>query len=152
MPSDPAKPSLATVADILTALQTPDASSRRQCMEQLEGWAEGGLPEGADRLILDQAAQSFQPTNGYPERPNEQLIRLLWDGKTNVSVENVESVFPNLDEACRASTIRLLAELGTRTASESLARVLNQCANGGLPKVMWPSCFHLSGNRVTRMF
>ena len=146
MAVDAEKPSLSAVAETLDRLNTPDPSNRRECMKRLERWAKAGLPEGAGRLILDHAARSFPSINQYPETPSEQLIQLLWNGKTTVSGEEVEASFPHLDEACRACAIRLLAELGTRTASESLARILSLCENAGVPNVGWPFLLPLERN------
>ena len=138
MAADAQKPSLTAVAETLDRLKTSDASKRRECMETLERWAKGGFPDEAGRLILDHAAYSFPPINRYPETPNDQLLRLLWNGKTTVAGEDVETSFAQLDEDCRASAIRLLAELGTPSASESLARILTLCAKDKLPSVGWP--------------
>ena len=107
-------------------------------METLERWAKVGFPDEAGRLILDHAGHSFPPIGQYPATPNDQLLRLLWNGKTAVAGDDVERSFARLDEACRASAIRLLAELGTRSASESLARILAICVKDKLPNVGWP--------------
>jgi hypothetical protein len=146
MTLDPETPSLSEVAKALDGLMTPNASDRRQLMDRLERWAKVGFPGGAGRLILEHAARSFPSSNQYPETPNEQLIRLLWNRKTTVSGDDVESVFPDLDEACRVSAIRLMAELGTRTASESLGRLLSQCTESRLPNAMWPFLLPLERN------
>lgn len=138
MAADAQKPSLSAVAETLDRLKTSDASSRRELMETLQQWTKVGFPEEAGRLILDYAGDSFPPINQYPETPNDELLRLLWNGKTNVAGEDVEATFPAFDEACRASAIRLLAELGTTSASESLARILALCAREKLPSVGWP--------------
>ena len=138
MPVDAEKPSLTAVAETLDKLKTSDASNRRELMETLERWAKAGFREETGRLILDHAGYSFPPINQYPETPNDQLLRLLWNGKTTVAGEDVEATFPGLDEACRASAIRLLAELGTPSASESLARILALCVKDKLPSVGWP--------------
>jgi hypothetical protein len=138
MAADAEKPPLSAVGQVLDGLETSDASRRRECLTRLERWAEDGLPHGAGPLVIDRAARSFPPTDQYPATPNEALLRLLWNGKTTVAGDDVEAVFPQLDEACRACAIRLLAELGTRTASESLARIISSCARDGLPKVGWP--------------
>lgn len=138
MAADADKPTLTAVVEILGELDTSDSSKRRYCIERLEQWATDGFPDGASRLILDHAARSFTPIDDYYATPNQQLVDLLWNGKTTVAGEDVEALFPRFDDACRASAIRLLAELGTRTASESLARILNVCVNAGLPNVAWP--------------
>jgi hypothetical protein len=136
--ADAQKPSLPAIVETLDSLKTSDASNRRELMEALEQWAKVGFPEEAGRLILDHAGYSFPPINQYPETPNDQLLRLLWNGKTTVDGEDVEASFPGFDEACRASAIRLLAELRNRSASESLARILALCAKDELPSVGWP--------------
>ena len=138
MAADADKPSLTAVADTLDTLKTSDPSNRRQLMETLERWAKEGFPEGAGRLILDHAEHRFPSIGQYPETPNDQLVRLLWNGKTAVAAEDVERSFVHLDETCGASAIRLLAELRTRSASESLARILALCAKDKLPGVGWP--------------
>ena len=132
------KPSLTAVAETLDRLKTSDVSNRRELMETLERWAKVGFPDEAGRLILDHAGHSFPPIGQYPATPNDQLLRLLWNGKTAVAGDDVERSFARLDEACRASAIRLLAELGTRSASESLARILAICVKDKLPNVGWP--------------
>ena len=138
MAADTGKPSLTAVGDAMQGLESTDAAARRACLARLERWCDDGLPDGAGALILECASRSFAPADAYPATPNEQLVQLLWNGRTSVAGEDVESVFPELDEGCRASAIRLLAELATRPASESLARVLSRCATGGLPRVAWP--------------
>jgi hypothetical protein len=146
MTSDAERPSLTAVAETLGGLNTTDSSSRCEHIDRLEQWAKGGFPEGAGRLVLDHAARSFPPVDGYPQTPNEQLLRLLWNGKTAVAGADVEMSFPRLNQECRASAIRLLSELGTRVGSESLARILSVCANEGLPGVGWPFLLPLERN------
>jgi hypothetical protein len=111
-----------------------------------------GFPDEAGRLILDHARYTFPPISQYPETPNDQLLRLLWNGNTAVAGEDVERSFARLDEACRASAIRLLAELGTRSGSESLARILTICVKDKLQMLAGRSCCRWSAHRVTRTY
>ena len=105
MAANAGTPSLTAVGEALDGLETSDAAGRRACEAKLERWAEDGLPDGAGALILDYAARLLRLAVAHPATPNEQLFQLLWNGRTKVAGEDVESVFPRLDDGCRASAI-----------------------------------------------
>jgi hypothetical protein len=133
------------VERVLAGLRLPDTAAREALMEELRAWEKERLPTEVAERVLRGAAETYPAVDGWPPTPNEQLVRLLWNGPP-VAPATVLAVYPRLDEECRASVLRLLAMMPSRDASAALAKLLEDgCESGALPDVYWPVLLPLEG-------
>lgn len=125
------------LSSALVRVGSADQTIRNGALDEVRAHTENGATVADIRAVVETATSGTLPATKFDwQSPESQLLRTVWGKTTDAHAALVASRFDQLSKPARSSALALLAQTGTRAATEAYVAALRA---HGWPDESWPA-------------